>query len=324
MGGGLLKSTATDASGRELHDHESRIGAAGYGWTAVLVGLAFAAAGGTLLPFALAPLYEPGGPPDVTTTLVGVVFGVLFVTAGLWLAAFGLLGASRRRGVRRGREMYPGEPWRWDHGWDESGIRDDARRRPVVWALRLVALALFLVPFNAVAFSGELPWWGRLGFGLVAVTFDLVALYSLYRFARSLTQLLRYGSGGLAYGRFPFFLGEDLDVVLRPARELPGVPLKATLRCVLERYEDRGTRSEPSPTAVAYELYSDEKTAAAPSGVAGRGLGVGLSFRLPEGLPSTDLAGPPLTYWELEVRGEGPGADYEVTFLVPIYVRRLA
>ena len=190
--------------------------------------------------------------------------------------------------------------------------------------MRLAFLALFLAPFNALAFFGELPWWGRLGFGTVSGVFDLLAAYVLYRFGRALVQLLRYGSGGLRYGRFPFFLGEDLDVTLRPPGALPDGPLRATLRCVLERYENRGTRSRPSPTAVCYELYADEKMATVPPGVAGRALGVVLSFRLPEDRPSTDLAEPPLTYWELEVRGEGPGVDYEVTFLVPVYSHRSA
>lgn len=317
-----MKNVARDAPGRELHDHEGRTGATGYGWPAVLVGLVFAAAGGFLLLLALAPLREPGVSPDVAATLVGGSFGLVFVTTGLWLAAFGVLGVRRRLRVQRGRQTRPGEPWRWDHGWDARGVRDDARRRPVVWALRLASLALFLVPFNALVLFEDLPRWGRVGFGLVTGIFDLLALYVLYRLARCLVQLLRYGSGGLRYGRFPFFIGEDLSVTLRPARELPVGTLKATLRCVLERFENRGTRTDPSPTAVAYEICSDEKTVTVPPGIAGRAPGVDLAFHLPEDCPSTDLAGPPLVYWELEVRGEGPGADYEATFLVPVYPQR--
>ena len=286
------------------------------------MGLVFAAAGSILLPFALGPLYEPGGPEDFVTVLAGIVFGVVFVTMGLWLVAFGLLGLRRRRRIRQGQSKRPDEPWRWDHPWDESGIRDDARRRPIAWGLRLVSLALFLVPFNALVFSDELPWWGRLGFGLVTGVFDLLALYVLYRLVRSLVQLIRYGSGGLRYARFPFYLGETLDVTLRSARELPSGTLSATLRLVLERYENRGTRTDASPTAVAYALYSGEETVAVPAGVAGRALGVSLSFRLPEDLPSTDLTGLPLIYWELEVNV--PGTDYEATFLVPVYSRRSA
>ena len=317
-----MREVARDAPGRELHDRESRMGAVGYGWAALFMGLGFAAAGGILLPFALGPLYEPGGPEDFVTVLAGIAFGFVFATTGLWLAAFGLLGLRRRRRIRQGQSERPDEPWRWDHPWDESGIRDDARRRPVAWGLRLVSLALFLVPFNALVFSGELPWWGRLGFGLVTGVFDLLAIYAFYRLARSLLQLIRYGSGGLRYASFPFYLGETLDVTLRPARELPSGTLNATLRLVLERYENWDTRTDPSPTAVAYALYSEDQTAAVPAGVAGRALGVGLSFRLPEDVPSTDLTGLPLTYWELEVKV--PGTDYGAVFLVPVYARRRA
>ena len=145
--------------------------------------------------------------------------------------------------------------------------------------------------------------------------------YVAYRSVRPLAQLVRYGSGGLRYGRFPFFLGETLDVSFERTGRMGELrELTATLRCVEERYEMRGRGEDRSPVVVGYEAHRETKHVRVPAG-AQKALGVGLSFALPGDAPPTLLGERPPVYWELEVRAEAPGVDYGAAFLVPVYAR---
>lgn len=312
---------AARAPGRELKDHENRSGTTVHGWPSVLVGLVAAAAGVPALLVALGYL-APDSTSGAPVFVLGVVGGV-FALIGLTFVAHGLAGVRRKTRVARGRARYPREPWRWDHPWDERGAGDDSTRRLALWAGRGIGFGLFSVPFNwLVFFSGDLPWWGLVGFGLGTGLLDLLVLYAVYRFVRALVQLLRYGSGKLRYGRFPFFLGETLDVSFEPTGRMVGMgELAATLRCVEERYEARGRGEDRSSAVVGYEVYSDTKSARFPAGGAGRALGAGFSFPLPKPslAPPTSLGERPPVYWELEV--SAPGADYRTAFLVPVYGR---
>lgn len=314
---------AKNIAERELKDHENRSGTTVHGWSSVLVGMVAAGAG---VPAFLAAFgyLDPDPTSGAPMFVLGLVGGI-FALAGLSFVAHGLAGVRRKIRVGRGRQRYPREPWRWDYVWDERGTRDDSTMRLALWAARGVGFGLFCVPFNwLVFFSGELPWWGLVGFGLGAGLLDLLVLYAVYRFSRALAQLLRYGAGGLRYGRFPFFLGETLDVTFGQGGRMEGLRgLTATLRCVEERFEVRGSGEDRSSVVVGYEVYSETKTVSIPAGGVGRALGAALSFALPEAslAPPASLGERPPVYWELEVKAEAPGVDYGATFLVPVYAR---
>ena len=311
--------TARGAPGRELKGHENRSATTIHGWPSVLFGLVATGAGIPALLAALGYL-----PPDAANAprFILVVVGGIFALMGLSLVAHGLSGTRRETRVRRGRERYPREPWRWDYPWDERGARDDSLRQLSLWAWRVVGFGVFCVPSNWLAFSGEAPWWILVGFGLGNCFLNLLVLYLAYRFLYALVQLVVYGSGGLRYSRFPFFLGETLDVRIEPTKRMEEMrELTATLRGVEERYEDRGSGEDRTPAVIVYEVYSETKNVKVPTGSVGRTLGAGLSFVLPEAslVPPTSLGERPPIYWELEV--EAPGTNYEATFLVPVYSR---
>jgi len=304
------------ARGRRLDDHDTVSGTTIHGWPSAAFGSIFVAAGA-----ATAIIIAADGSVGGTTLLLSLVCGCIFIVGGLVLAVHGLAGVIRMSRLRREREKRPEEPWRWDHLWNETGARDDAVRRLVLWAYRALFFAAFMLPFNWLVFlSGALPWWGIAGFGLVTGLFDLLVAYVVYRFVMSLLQLLRYGVGAVRYSSFPFFLGETLDVSFLPTSRMSDLRgLRATLRCVEERYEVFDPDdTESSTTIVPYELYSDTRT------ISGGGTDVNLSFPLPEDGSPTRLGERPPVYWELEVEAEAPGADYEAAFLLPVYSRRPA
>ena len=307
-------------AGRPLEGHEDRTGTTVHGRASVVVGLVSAGAG---TPAILTYLgFLSASPGDAPRFVIGFVGGV-FALAGLAFVLHGLVGMRRESRVALGRLQSPREPWRWDHPWNERGARDDSPRRLGLWAWRIVLLAAFGVPFNwLVFFSGDLPWWVLIGFGLGTGILDLMVLYVLYRFSRSATRLLRHGPSGLRYARFPFFLGESLDVSFHPTGRLEGLcEFTATLRCVEDRYEERGTGEDQQTIIVGYGLHEQTKAVGVQTGGVSRTLGVNLSFLLPDPAlaPSTSLGERPSTYWELQIKA--PDRDYEATFLVPVYTR---
>jgi hypothetical protein len=87
--------------------------------------------------------------------------------------------------------------------------------------------------------------------------------------------------------------------------------MRATLRCIEERFEVRQTGKNRVRVSVPYELYRDE-AAVAPGEPS-------LRFELPENVPGTRLAAQPPRYWELELAAEAPGVDFGARFLVPVY-----
>jgi hypothetical protein len=305
------------ARGRRLSDHETVSGTTVHGWPSVAFGSVLAAIGAGASITVLT-----GDFVGATTLLVPFVCGGIFAAGGLGLVTRGFVGIRQTSRLRRERERRPEEPWRWDYRWDEAGARDDTVERLALWTYRTLFLAALLLPFNWLAFfSGVLSWWSVAGFGLVVAFFDLLLLFALYRFAGSLLHLLRYGVGAVRYARFPFFLGESLEVSFVPAKRMSDLrKLKATLRCVDERFE-RFDPDDPdsSTTVVPYELYSDARTATGTA--AGTAPDAGFSFPLPEDMPAARLGERPPVYWELEIEAEAPGVDYAATFLVPIYSR---
>jgi hypothetical protein len=304
---------------RELKGHENRSGTTVHAWPSVAFGCVFTLAGASTGFFLLRD-------PSVAATnrLLGLLAALLFAVCGLSFVIHGLLGLRRETRAREGKLSHPHEPWRWDHPWETTGPRDDAVTRPFTWLWRSGFLVLFLLPFNYfILFGDDFPLWARIVFGLFIAGFDLLALYTIYRLVHALLQLVRYGSGRLSLDRFPLFPGETFDVYLRPGRPLPATTLTATLRCVEERYETRGRGENRSQQVVSYELYADSKTVhVSPSAVGYSG--IRLRFEIPPGtsnLPGTRLSERPPTYWELRLDAASPGADYEATFLIPVYTK---
>ena len=102
---------------------------------------------------------------------------------------------------------------------------------------------------------------------------------------------------------------------IRGAKEI-----KATLQCIEEKYEIRGSGDNRKSVVVSYHVYSESKDFPNYSAENYGPLQIPLKFDLPEGEQyRTELSNRPPRYWELELKAETPGIDFSKTFLVPVY-----
>lgn len=304
-----------DTERRILKGHQTRTVPRAPAWLLVLIGLGLIAAGGALVLVGAGGLRaEPRVPvPAVVLHAIGVVFVVL----GAWLLALRIGDGLRDARARRLRRAMPGAPWLADHAWDPAGARDETGRRAAA-ALALAAiLALFLVPFNWIAFSPRsgIHWSGRILSVAVTGAFDvltvIVAGYALYLGWRR----ARFGPVFLRFERFPLALGTSARVWLRVPRPPVGCRVAATLRCIEERYVADGDSS----STLSEQVWADAVPIEPAWGQVGGSWNLPIGLRLPVGPYETRLAERPPRYWELDVRGEAPGVDFGATFLVPVY-----
>ncbi len=306
-----------DLDRKELAGHQARSQPAVSAWIAVSVGVALVGAG-VLLALYLAGKVPRVGKARASPVLV-LPFAVVAALLGLTLLVSEVARRLRATRARRLGLAGVGQPWLADHRWDPRGAHDDTFGRALKNLAGASLIGLFLVPFNWLAFGpgGELPAMGRVFFGLVTGLFDVLVValfgYGLYLLARRAT----FGSSFLRFQGFPFLMGQPMAANLRLGRRVPGDrPLVATLRCVEESWESRGSESA---STVCYQVYADSRAIAPPFARTREGWEATLGFTLPELPIGTRLATRPPRYWELEVRSEGPGVDYAATFLVPVY-----
>lgn len=308
-----------DSSGRrELVGHETQRGAALTGGCAILFGLPFVAMGGAIVLASAGILPVDDASFHAGRLLVGAIGG-LFLLAGLVVIASGVKGLLRAARVERRRKENPWEPWYWDHPWDPKASRVGTVGKTVADVVGMVAVTVFVTPFCVLFFPVGLL------FGFLALVGWGVVVYRWM-------QRLKYGGSELQFSRFPYFLGDELDVLLSGSARLRGyTKLKLTLRCVEEKLERHGK----SNSVVAYALHEDEREYTAGeidlgSGPPARLLAftvedsppLGFSFPLPDRPElTTSLSADEPRYWKLEVKAEIPGIDYKAVFLVPVYSR---
>jgi len=295
-------------------------GAGATGPAAVVVGLGLLGVGTAL---ALAGL-NAGGHPEARPA--GLTMGGGFALIGLVVLVQGARSLLDRARRRRVLAAHPAEPWLADHRWRREGITDDtaqqARRALVVGGL-LTAVVSFLSSAALDAVEGP-------GLFVVVTVLGLFMAISLGLVARGVYLVLRRSRHGLAelrFARFPFLLGEPLEVAL--LRE-PGAPrldgLTATLACVVERWvereetdhrDDSSTRGRPRRTLERREVWHAPR----PVGlVHGERLPIRFELPAPGGAAvGTALSEDPPRYWELSLHADLPGVDFGATFLVPVY-----
>lgn len=284
------------------------------GWPAVLFGSLFAIPGAGIILLALGLIGDVDSGRNAPRWAV-LVCGVIFLAAGGGIIAAGVETLRLRGRVAEQQRHFPRDPWRWDYPWSETGATDGSGSR-IARALGFALfLELFLTPFHWVGwFSPERP----LPFKVVPLVFDLVVVGLLWHAGVLVARRRRYGAPVLHFARFPFLVGASVEVTLPRFGGLGSVPrLTATLRCVQERYETRGTGDDRSREVVYYELWSHTMQVE-PS----RRGDFEMRFELPTDAPSSELSARPARFWELELAsGDIPGVDYSTTFLIPVYAR---
>lgn len=226
---------------------------------------------------------------------------------------------------RRAPTEHPGEPWLADHPWRREGT-EDASARQARRALVGGGVMTVLVSMAASALLGDVEGSGLLVLGAVLGLLMAVALGLIARGVHLVLRRARHGLAELRFARFPFLLGEPLEVAL--VREPDGPRLEgltATLTCVVERWVDHGEdgdagdtgRSGPRRSRRREEVWRVERPVAWAHG--GR-IPIRIDLPAPGGAAvGTALSEDPPRYWELSLHADLPGVDFGATFLVPVY-----
>jgi hypothetical protein len=317
-----------DRARKKLDAHAARSKVAIGGGCAVLFGLPFFGVGLFLLVVAFGgiPTKAGGGdPPLLLLLLVAIVFG----GPGLFLIGHGVGMLRKKWRWKASRKDHPGEPWTWDHQWDQAGASHGGAAETLGGFVVVLFLTAFMAPFNYVFLWMEFTPIAVLVIGI----FDLITLVAWGAFLYSVVQRLKYGTSRFLFSTFPFFLGESVEGRLVDTPRFQGAAKFAVaLRCVEQAFESHGR----SNAVVCYSLFEDARSFEPGSldfggGEPARffqlfrkvdaGATLDLSFSLPADCPATTLSAAPPRYWELEVKAETAGVDYTATFLLPVYAR---
>lgn len=255
---------------------------------------------------------EVNGPKELLT-----VFGGVFAAAGLGVAWMGAAGMARARAARKRKEEHPLEPWYWDHPWDSKGAEHGGIGPALHGFLVFLFLAAFLSMFHWWAFfSGEGPLPLKIFIGI----FDLIALAILWGAFYALFQYFKYGKSRLHFARFPFRPGNSVEAGLEVSRKIAKAPsITLTLRYIEEVTETTGSGKNRSSQQVLYCLHEVKKELPSSQFDINSQGAIPINIRLPQGDFSNRLLDTPRRYWELEVKAETPGIDYDARFLIPVY-----
>lgn len=238
------------------------------------------------------------------------VMASIFGGAGLIVWMRGLRGIFENWRVERTMRANPDEPWWGDHSWKATGAREHPFWGALGGLMFCAFVAAFLAPFH---------WWMSWerwipGFIIIGV-FDLIFLGLAGAWLYGVLRAMKYGAAWIRYERFPFFLGETLDVRLGCRGSLARLD-KIT---VTVRYVRTRKNQESSGQLLAYQHWAETLT------IDPRGLQdareLPIALRLPTGDYGTWISEDPPRYWEVETKGEAPGIDFASRFLLPVYSR---
>lgn len=302
-----------DTLGRELTGRMPLAHPLGAGIGTVIAGVVILAGGVFgVLAWMGRLAFLPPVPPIVRLVLAGAMITALVF--GLMAIRTGLSGVLWRA---RAGDRTPQDPWRWDHPW-EQGVAEDMQGAGLLsgW-ITILAFGCCLAPILALAVtlreSRGIPWFVLVIAGLFALIYLLILGAHAWRTVVRLT----HGAKRLRLTRFPYFTGDEVTVALERGESLRRLArLTATLRCVQETMERRGKNAR----VVARELWAE--TVELQGGtLQAYGNEIPLQFQPPADAPTTHLERMPKTYWELEMKADVPGPDWNARFLLPVYRR---
>jgi hypothetical protein len=278
-----------------------------------LLALGLALVSGVVIPVAM---HRTGRADGSEVLYLG--FGALMGLAGGSFLLHGARGMREERRRRRVRAARPDEPWLADHPWRPDRALDGDAAEAGRWLWTASFLAAFVAVLSlplAAAWSGG----SRLAAGVVLGVLGLSVPAAALRAIQLLARRARHGRSHVRFLRFPYFLGEALEVELVRERGGPTLGrIEATLRCVQERYVRAGVTRRKDMLLQVQVLH--EQKAVVEAG--GDRLRFPLRFPLPDGgALGTALAADPPRYWEIAVTSAVPGVDLGATFLVPVYAR---
>jgi hypothetical protein len=210
---------------------------------------------------------------------------------------------------------YPNEPALADYPWHPDGF--DVSEWPGVakTAAFAIGLTIFMSMFNWWAFIAGGPWMIK----AMVILFDCCALAMWLEAARQLGRALKFGHSRIIFTSFPCRPTEPVMIHWQPAGGVTQIRKGTfTLRCVHEWMESTGTGKNRETRIVHEERWSGRWLLEQPHNLELKDA-VELRYELPAHAQPTQLSADTPTFWELEVKLDLPGLDFQETYLVPIY-----
>ena len=277
----------------------------------LVFGLVFCAAGiGLLIALLRAIEASPPASPTRSKTYLPIGFCSIFILIGFMVALQGAWRVAAQLRLARRAAAHPGEPWYADYAWNAEGQREHPLRAIGGMLVAVLVVLLMMSPFHYWLIAGSAP----AGLWILVGIVDAVLLAALGYVGLRVLRKIRYGTSFIRYERFPFFLGEHLDVRVGAGRPIPaGVPIIATLRFVEERLRTYGN----TPGVTFHQLWAEQKTL--DSGSYEPRQGIRVEFLLPTSGYATTMSALYPRFWQLWMHADMPGADYDESFFLPIY-----
>jgi hypothetical protein len=249
-----------------------------------------------------------------------VLFSLPFIIVfgGVSLVGYGYLFRShkRKQRIKRIRDEYPDEPWRWKPAWTEGPLRSGTGRG-------MLALWGFAIFWNAISFPvGGLAVPDALRSGqhlaLLALIFPVIGIVLLAAAMAATLRHRRFRSSRLELQTIPGVIGGHLKAMLVVGGDVMALEqITVALKCIHRVTTQRGDDSHTEERS----LWEDSKTV--PASDAGFGqteMRLPVDFQIPYGcLPYDDSNPKDQTLWRLTAKSEIPGANLDLAFDVPVF-----
>lgn len=153
----------------------------------------------------------------------------------------------------------------------------------------------------------------------IVILFDLILLAVWWQACLLLGRAIKFGGSRIEFAEFPFRLHKPVVVRWQPASGIVQARKGSfTLRCVEEWFETHGSGKSRSTRMVHEQIWSgtwflDQAYTFQ------RGEDIELHFEPGAGTLPTNLHSDRPVFWELEVKLDLPGLDFEKAYLVPVY-----
>lgn len=286
-------------------------------WQAVMFAVMFLGFG-TVITLASLGWLPGASPPRQDSSAWGLVFvGPSFLMIGLVAA---VIAVRLQKEQNRRRSALPDDlPETRDHLWDREKFEVSGWRTVVEAAVFAVFLSLFLVPFNWFCFSEHGEFRSNVLAKVAIAAFDVAGLLCWFHFFKRLLHQRKFGATRVEFARFPFRVGQPVALRFVPPQSVKAMNGGSfMLRCVGEWTERTGSGDNRRSNIIQEAQWSGTWHLDDAS-VFFRDEVIELTFDPPADLPLTSLSTPRQVFWELIVKLDVDGLDFEEVYLVPVY-----
>ncbi|GHC13359.1 hypothetical protein [Cerasicoccus arenae] len=260
--------------------------------------------------------YQQGHSGDGQSVWVGVIMGTFFalVGAGIIYAAF----ASHKKGKKAVKlaAEHPNAPWLHRRDWAEGRIVDSNK-------VGFIFVLIFAVFWNAIAWAATIGVFKEGSNAdeaarYVVLLFPLVGLGLAYAAIYQLMRWRKFGSSAFDMAEVPGVIGGSLGgIILTKVNVRPEKGFHLSLRNIKEVVTGSGKNRSTNVTVlweseqwVKEDALADDPTQSA----------IPVLFNIPFSCSSPENVSSSVTIkWELKVKAEMPGVDYQSTFEVPVF-----